>query len=72
MSNNLAIQTLLNKMHQLMDEKHKMLEKYKTEIAQMNAAILALSEGEPVEVPEAVDIFDDQNPDYIRSSSEEI
>ena len=71
MSSNLAVDSLLIKRQQLLDEKIKMLEKYNGEIEDLERAIEILSGKKSWELQSEI-LYDDEHPDYIKASQEEI
>ncbi len=64
-------ETLLKKRNQLLLEKEQMLEKLNQEINSIEAAIERLS-GKKVWEIEPTTFYDDENPDYIKASIEEM
>lgn len=71
MSNKLAAELLLKKRNELVELKRKMLDRYNKDISEIESAIESL-EGKKVWQIEPSLIYDDENPDYIKSSLEEI
>ncbi len=71
MAQNLAIQSLLTKRDQLLSEKAKLIERLDSEIKEIETAIEELSGKKVWEIKEMV-LYDDEHPDYIKSSQEEI
>jgi len=67
----LALKALLEKREQLLAEKSKMLELLNTEISELEDAIEKLSGQQLVQKVSEVP-YDDETPNYIRSSQEEI
>jgi len=70
MNNQLAIQLLLNNRSKLVSQKARMLERLNSEISELEKAIEELS-GKKVWEIESVVIYDDESPDYIKSSIED-
>lgn len=68
---NLAVQELVKKLHLLMDEQTKLNEKFNKEISEIETAIETLS-GKTVWEVNSEYHYDDENPDYIKASQEEI
>lgn len=68
---NLAIETLLKKRQQLQDERMKFLERTGTEIREIDEAIKQIN-GEYVFQKVGDVLYDDEHPDYIKGSQEEI
>jgi hypothetical protein len=68
---NLALEALELKKKQLVDEQSKMNERFDNEIREINVAIDTLC-GAMVQNYDSSLKYDDENPDYIRSSQEEI
>ena len=72
MSNNtVVVNTLLAKRDALVSEKRKMIQQFNSEIAEIENAIETLSGEKPWQAGPAV-LYDDQHPDYIKQSAEEI
>jgi len=69
--NNLAVEALELKRQQLLDEQSKMIEKFKTEISEIETAIEILS-GKKVWEAAADFIYQDESQNYVRSSPEEM
>lgn len=69
--NEMAIDVLLKKREQLVIEKQKMTERFDGEIIQMEKSIELLS-GKKVWDFGLINTYDDENPDYIRQSIEEL
>lgn len=67
---NPAIDLLIAKKQELIDEKVKMIEKFDKQITDLDIAIETLY-GDKYEVPNE-ERFDDESPNYIKSSQEEI
>lgn len=68
---NAAIELLLKNRQRLIDEKAKMLFKFKKELSEVNTAIEQLS-GKTVWETASDFAYDDENPNYIKASEEEI
>jgi hypothetical protein len=68
---NIAVQELVKKRQQLVDEKIKMIAKFDNELEQIESDIILIGEGKIWEKP-STEMFDDENPDYIKMSQEEI
>ena len=68
---NVAVSELVKKRQQLINERDKMLIKFENEIEQLESAIILIAEGRIWEKP-SLETFDDENPDYIKQSIEEI
>lgn len=68
---NTAIEALIAKKQELINERVKMNEKFDKEITDLDIAIETLYGDKFPDVP-AEDRFDDESPDYIKSSLEEI
>lgn len=68
---NIALKSLLEKREQLVSEKTKMLERFNTEIGEIEDAIEQLSGQQLVEKVSEIS-YDDESPNYVRSSQEEI
>lgn len=68
---NLALETLIQKREQLIAEKQKMTERFDGEIIQLEKSIELLS-GKKVWDFGLINTYDDENPDYIKASIEEI
>jgi hypothetical protein len=71
MNNELAIETLQHKRQQLLLEKETFLSRINAEINSIESSIESLS-GKKVWETEPAMVYDDENPDYIRQSLEEI
>lgn len=71
MSNTIAIETLQQKRQQLLLEKESFLDRINGEISSIEAVIETLS-GKKVWEIEKEFVYDDENPNYIRASIEEI
>lgn len=72
MSNNqVVISTLMNKRHQLIMERNSIVNKYDTEIGEIEDALDKLS-GKSVWRPEKSEAYDDENPDYIKGTEDGI
>ena len=71
MAQDIVTETLLKKRNQLLLEKEQMLEKLNQEINSIEAAIERLS-GKKVWEIEPTTFYDDENPDYIKASIEEM
>lgn len=72
MSNNqVVIDTLLAKMQQLAAERDAVLYKYNAEIDELEFAIAKYTGKRPIDAKNTT-LYDDENPDYIKSSQEEI
>jgi hypothetical protein len=72
MSNNtVVVNTLLAKRDTLVSEKRKMIQQFNSEIVEIENAIETLTGDRPWQAGPSV-IYDDQNPDYIKASAEEI
>lgn len=72
MSNNqVVIDTLIKKREQLKEEQMKMNDQFADQINEIDAALEKLTSGKvgPISMTR---IYDDESPDYIRSSQEEI
>lgn len=68
---NLAVEALLNKRQELIDEKLKMLSQFDSQISEIETAVEKLY-GKQCWNLTTMELFDDLNPNYIRSSQEEI
>ena len=68
---NIALKSLLEKREQLLAEKSQMLERLNTEIGEIENAIEQLSGQQLVEKVSEVS-YDDESPNYIKQSPEEI
>jgi len=71
MAQNVAIETLLNQRNSLVLEKNAAMSKFNEEISSIEAAIETLS-GKKVWETISETVYDDENPNYIRSSQEEM
>lgn len=71
MSQSLGIETLIQKREALVAERDAMLTDFNNQIAEFESCIELLS-GKPYTEYMADYKFDDENPNYIRSSQEEI
>ena len=67
----MGIDALMSKRNQLVAEKEAMLAQFNSEISEMESCIELLSGKKVWEIP-LEEKFDDLNPNYIRSSQEEI
>lgn len=70
-NNQFVIKHLLEKRNALLDEKQKAIAKFDAEILEMESAIDTLG-GKRVWTTEPALIYDDENPEYIKQSQEEI
>lgn len=68
---NIAIETLLKQRQQLLDERQKMWERYAKEIDEIDAAIETINGKKSHEFLTDT-LYDDEHPDYIKQSQEEI
>lgn len=68
---NFAIESLLKERQKLVDAKNKAIERYDFEISEFDRAITLL-EGRQVKDPANLTIYDDEHPDYIKGSQEEM
>lgn len=68
---NLAVETLLKQRQQLEDERQKMWERFSNDISEIDSAIEAISGRKHTELVNEVR-YDDEHPDYIKGSQEEI
>lgn len=68
---NLALETLTTKRLELQIERNKMIAQFDQEITEIETAIEQLSGKKVWEITEEVR-YDDENPNYIKSSQEEI
>lgn len=71
MSNNFAVTELLKQRQRLVDEQTKMAERYQFEISEMERAIQLLTGNKEWETNSET-LYDDNHPDYIKASAEEI
>jgi len=71
MQNQAAVETLHQKRTELMIERDAFLSRINSEISGIESAIESLS-GLKVWETEPTTVYDDENPNYIRSSQEEI
>lgn len=71
MSENTAVEALLAKKQELIDEKQKAIEKFDAEITDLDIAIETLGGDRFMSIP-AESRYDDESPNYIKSSQEEI
>lgn len=72
MSNNqVVIDTLLTKMQQLIAERDAILHKYNVEIDEIEVAIAHYT-GEKKGAIQNITLYDDESPDYIKQSPEEM
>jgi hypothetical protein len=71
MSNNTAIEVLQLKRELLITQRNKAIEEFDNQISNLETAIEELS-GKKVWETERVNTYDDESPDYIKSSQEEI
>jgi len=72
MSNNLVvIGTLVKKREQILAEKYAAISRFDSEIRELETAIERLSGKKVWEVSQGA-LYDDEHPDYIRQSGEEI
>lgn len=69
---NLVLDTLLRKREQLRKEQEVFLEKSSTEIRELDDAIAKLNGGVYVYGNGVDSLYDDEHPDYIKQSEEEI
>lgn len=70
MASQLVIEVLSNKLKQLVSEKDVAIIRYNKEISEIETALLEL-EGKKVWEISPAEKFDDENPDYIKSSIED-
>lgn len=68
---NLAVDSLRVKRQQLVDVKNRLMEEYDTMIVEFEMAIETLTGDKFLDIP-PTERFDDENPDYIKASLEEI
>lgn len=68
---NPAVETLLKKREQVVEERRKMNEKFDNEIEQLESAIVLIAEGKVWEVS-ITETYDDENPDQIRGTEDGI
>jgi len=68
---NIAEQVLLKKRAELIAERDKFIAQYLKEIQAIDLAIRAITGKSPTEVS-ALELYDDQNPDYIRNTEDGI
>lgn len=68
---NIAVETLLKQRQQLLDERQKMWERYAKEIDDIDVAIEAINGKKSHETTSEFH-YDDEHPDYIKQSQEEI
>jgi hypothetical protein len=66
-----SLDALITKRQQLVDEKQNMIEKFDAQISDLESAIEILS-GKKVWEISSETRFDDEHPDYIKSSLEEM
>lgn len=71
MSNNLAIKLLLSKREALLSEKSGAMARFDTEIGEIETALAELT-GKKVWEMTSETLYDDEHPDYIKASEEEI
>ena len=71
MKNQAAVETLHQKRTELMIERDAFLSRINSEISGIESAIESLS-GLKVRETEPTTVYDDENPNYIRSSQEEM
>lgn len=72
MSNNqIVIDTLLVKLQQLVAERDALIHRYNSEIEALEAAIAEYG-GEKYKDAKNITLYDDENPNYIKQSPEEI
>lgn len=71
MPNILAVEALLLKRQQLLDERTKAVSRFDQEISSLDTALEILS-GKKVWELKAETLYDDERPDYIKASEEEI
>jgi len=72
MSNNqVVIDTLLAKMQQLMVERKAIIAKYDAEIEELEAAVAEYTGQKKVD-GKHITLYDDESPDYIKQSPEEM
>ena len=67
---NFVLKTLIDKRIEILAEQSNMNERYKKQVIELNETINKLK-GEGA-VYETTELFDDEHPDYIKSSQEEI
>lgn len=68
---NFAIESLLVERQKLVDAKNKAIEKFDFEISEFDRAIKIL-EGRDIKDPSTITLYDDDHPDYIKGSQEEM
>ncbi len=68
---NPAVDTLVLKRAELVGEQARMNEKFNAEIEQLESAIILIAEGRVWETP-ILEKYEDENPNYIKQSLEEI
>lgn len=71
MNSNVAIEAMVSKREQILAEQRKMNERYNSKIESLDAAIELLTGKKANEVADETH-YDDEHPDYIKSSQEEI
>lgn len=71
MPKSVGLEALMTKRNELVSEKNKMNEELDKQIQEMESCIELLS-GKTVWEIEAATVYDDENPNYIKSSLEEI
>lgn len=71
MSTNIAIETLVKERDRVILEKNAAIDRFDQQINEIEAAIKRLS-GKNVDEAASETIYDDESPDYIRQSVEEI
>lgn len=68
---NISIETLLKQRGEILDQKAKIIEQFDKDLNDINAAIETLS-GKTVWLAIRDYIYDDENPNYIKASAEEL
>lgn len=71
MSQSIAVEHLLLKRQQLIDEKSKMVSQFDQQISHLDSAVETLS-GKKVWELSSETLYDDEHPEYIKASAEEI
>jgi hypothetical protein len=71
MAQSIALESLISKREQLLSEMKAMEDRFKAEISELDTAIELLS-GKTVWQIQSESLYNDEHPDYIKSSQEEM
>jgi hypothetical protein len=69
---NIAEETLIKQRQKLIDEREKFLSQIDAEISELSRSIEIISGKKPNQWTSAADLYDDEHPNYIKGSQEEI